>query len=88
MSVLRLYFFPLLITIFVCDNSYAQAEPDTLLNKLKNLSNDSARVIALLEIGESIEATTPSKSFTYYQQALTLSKKYKMTGASYLLCMI
>ncbi len=77
MSVLRLYFFPLLITIFICKNSYAQAEPDTLLNKLKNLSNDSARVIALLEIGESIEATTPSKSFTYYQQALTLSKKIK-----------
>ena len=75
MSVLRLYFFPLLTTIFVCNNSYAQAEPDTLLNKLNNLSNDSARVIALLETGESIEATTPSKSFIYYQQALTLSKK-------------
>ena len=75
MSVLRLYFFPLLITIFVCKDSYAQSEPDTLLNKLNNLSNDSARVIALLETGESIEATTPSKSFTYYQQALTLSKK-------------
>ncbi len=75
MSVLRLYFFSQLITIFVYKNSYAQAEPDTLLNKLNNISNDSARVIALLEIGESIEATTPSKSFTYYQQALTLSKK-------------
>jgi len=75
MPILRLYFFPLLITIFVCKNSYAQAEPDTLLNKLNNLSNDSARVIGLLEIGESIEATTPSKSFTYYQQALILSKK-------------
>ena len=79
MSVLRLYFFSLLITIFVCKNSYAQAEPDTLLNKLNNLSNDSARVIALLEIGESIEATTPAKSFAYYQQALALSKKINNT---------
>ena len=79
MSFLRLYFFPLLITIFVCKNSYAQAEPDTLLNKLNNLSNDSARIIALLEIGESIEATTPAKSFAYYQQALALSKKINNT---------
>jgi two-component system, NarL family, sensor kinase len=77
MAPLRLYFFHLLITILVCKNSYAQAEPDTLLKKLDNLPNDSARVIALLEIGESMEATTPSKSFTYYQQALALSKKIK-----------
>ena len=79
MAFLRLYFFRVLITMFVTNYTYAQSVPDSLLQKLKNTVNDSARVIALLEIGESIEATAPEKSFNYYRQALALSKNINNT---------
>ncbi len=75
MAFLRLYFFPVLITMFVCIYTLAQSIPDSVLQKLNKAANDSARVIILLETGESIEATSPAISFSYYQQALSLSKK-------------
>ncbi|MEO6252231.1 MAG: sensor histidine kinase [Ferruginibacter sp.] len=79
MAFLRLYFFPFLITLFVCTDTGAQNVPDSVLQKLKNTTNDSVKVLMLLEIGESIEATAPEKSFNYYQQALMLSKKINNT---------
>ena len=79
MAFLRLYFFGVLITMFVCNDTGAQGISDSLLKKINRAVNDSAKVIALLEAGESIEATSPAISFNYYQQALALSKKIKNT---------
>lgn len=64
-----------MITILVCNYSYGQKVPDSILFKFNNAVTDSVKVIALLEIGESMEAGFPTKSFNYYQQALALSKK-------------
>src|SRR5258705_7715768 len=77
MTFLRSYFFPALITILVCNCSYAQDIPDSLLKKLNNAANDSVKARTLLDIGETIEATATEKSFDYYQQALALSNKIK-----------
>ena len=77
MSLIRFYIFSVFITIFLCNNNYSQSIPDSLIHKLNNPVNDSAKVITFLEMGESIEATTPAKSFEYYQQALSLAKKIK-----------
>ena len=77
MLFLRSYFSPVLITMIVCNHSFAQDIPDSLLNKLNSTANDSVKARTLLDIGEAIEATATEKSFTYYQQALALSKKIK-----------
>jgi signal transduction histidine kinase len=63
--------------LYVCNSSFAQTIPDSLVNKLNNASNDSLKARALLDIGETIEATQTEKSFTYYQQALVIGKKIK-----------
>lgn len=75
MILLRSYFFLAMAVMFACNYCYAQDIPDSVLKKLNNASTDSARVIILLETGESIEASVPATSFNYYQQALVLSKK-------------
>jgi two-component system, NarL family, sensor kinase len=77
MTFLRSYFSPMLITLLVCNCSYAQGIPDSLLYKLNNTANDSVKARTLLDIGESIEAISTEKSFDYYQQALALSIKIK-----------
>ncbi len=56
---------------------YAQEVPDSLLKKLNTVTNDSTKGITLLEIGESIEQTTPEKSMDYYRQALALGQRIK-----------
>ena len=56
---------------------YAQQVPDSLLRKLNTVTNDSTKGITLLEIGESIEQTTPEKSMEYYRQALNLGQQIK-----------
>ncbi|HYK46356.1 MAG TPA: sensor histidine kinase [Parafilimonas sp.] len=65
------------LALFLCNSCFAQTIPDSLTDRLNNAVNDSARVIALLEIGESVEPVTPARSFYYYQQALALAKKIK-----------
>lgn len=55
----------------------AQSIPDSLLKKLSGSTNDSAKGIILLEIGESIEVATPEKSMEYYRQALALGQQIK-----------
>lgn len=56
---------------------YAQQVPDSLLQKLAAVTNDSTKGIILLEIGESIEVATPEKSMDYYRQALALGHRIK-----------
>ena len=77
MTFFKTYFFIVLSVIFVGNDSFAQAIPDSLLYQLNNAANDSVKARALLNIGEAIEATATEKSFDYYQQALALSKKIK-----------
>ena len=78
MSLIRFYILSLLL-IILGYKSNAQNISDSLLRRFNNAATDSGKVIALLEIGESIEATTPAKSFGYYQQALALSRKINNT---------
>ena len=66
-----------LLMLFAANNLRAQNIPDSLLKKLAASSNDSAKGITLLEIGESIEQSTPEKSMNYYRQALSLGKQIK-----------
>ena len=75
----KAYLFFLPIAILLSGHTSGQALPDSIAGKLKNAANDSARVIILLETGESIETVSPATSFNYYQQALTLSKKINNT---------
>ncbi len=65
------------LILFLNNGSFAQTIPDSLVNKLKNPINDSAKAITLLEIGEAIEQTTPEKSMDYYRQALSLGQRIK-----------
>lgn len=84
MPFLRSYF-KLVIIILVLypgNSSFAQTIPDSLLTKLASASNDSVKARTLLDIGEAIEETQTEKSFTYYQQALVISKK---TGNNHLI---
>ena len=66
-----------LLMLFAANCLRAQNIPDSLLQKLATSSNDSAKGIILLEIGESIEQTTPEKSMDYYRQALALGQRIK-----------
>ena len=75
MTAVRSYSFLLLITLLVCNCSYSQGIPDSLLHKLNNAANDSVKARTLLDIGETIEVTSTEKSLYYYQQALVISKK-------------
>jgi len=79
MSVNRSYCWGtiVLISLFYPATSAGQNIPDSLRLKLSSASNDSVRARTLLDIGEAIEATDTEKSFGYYQQALSLSKKIK-----------
>ncbi|HSY62277.1 MAG TPA: tetratricopeptide repeat protein [Cytophaga sp.] len=74
---LKPQFFPVFISILVGNYSYTQNIPDSLLHKLSVAPNDSVKARTLLDIGETIEATSTEKSFAYYQQALTLSQRIK-----------
>ncbi len=66
----------IILVSFLCPVATAgQDVPDSLLRKLSSALNDSVRARTLLDIGETIEATATEKSFDYYQQALSLSKK-------------
>ncbi|HWR32411.1 MAG TPA: sensor histidine kinase [Chitinophagaceae bacterium] len=67
----------LLPQLFSAIGLQAQNIPDSLLEKLATVSNDSTKAITLLEIGESIEQTIPEKSMDYYRQALLLGKQIK-----------
>lgn len=60
-----------------CNNVLAQTVPDSLLNKLKTASNDSAKAIILLQMGESVESTMPEKSMELYKQALLPGQQAK-----------
>lgn len=77
MKFLKPYYFSLLIATLVCNYSFAQVIPDSLLKKLNNAASDSVKARTLLDIGETIEATSTEKSLDYYRQALDLSKKIK-----------
>jgi two-component system, NarL family, sensor kinase len=78
MSSLKSYLIAaVLLMLFAANNLRAQNIPDSLLKKLAASSNDSAKGITLLEIGESIEQATPEKSMDYYRQALSLGKQIK-----------
>jgi signal transduction histidine kinase len=78
MSSLKSYLIAaVLLMLFAANNLRAQNIPDSLLKKLTTSSNDSAKGITLLEIGESIEQATPEKSMDYYRQALSLGKQIK-----------
>lgn len=67
-----------MLALFIgCNSLQAQNIPDSLLHKLIRATNDSAKAITLLEIGESIEQTTPEKSMDYYRQALLLGQQIK-----------
>jgi two-component system, NarL family, sensor kinase len=79
MSSLKSYliFAGLPLLLFAGNGLRAQNIPDSLLQKLAALNNDSAKGITLLEIGESIEQTTPEKSMDYYRQALALGQQIK-----------
>ena len=72
-----LSFAGMLVLLFGSNGLPAQNIPDSLLQKFTTASNDSVKAITLLEMGESIEATTPEKSMDYYRQALLLSKQIK-----------
>jgi two-component system, NarL family, sensor kinase len=65
------------VLLFAANNLQAQNIPDSLLQKLATSSNDSVKGITLLEIGESIEQTTPGKSMDYYTQALATGQRIK-----------
>lgn len=67
----------LLLQLFAGRRLDAQDIPDSLLKKLATASSDSAKGIILLEIGESIEQTTPEKSMDYYRKALVLGQRIK-----------
>jgi two-component system NarL family sensor kinase len=79
MQFLKSYFTPVAIILmqYLCNSAFAQTIPDSLVNKLNSASNDSLKTRALLDIGEAIEATQTEKSFSYYQQALLISKKIR-----------
>ncbi|CAN5611495.1 ATP-binding protein [soil metagenome] len=66
-----------MIFLFLYKTVQAQNIPDSVITKLNTAANDSVKVIALLEAGESIEETAPEKSMVYYKQALALSKQIK-----------
>lgn len=67
----------LLLLLINSNMLYAQQVPDSLLKKLNTVANDSTKAITLLEIGESIEQTTPEKSMDYYRQALVTGQRIK-----------
>lgn len=67
----------LLLQLFAGRRLDAQDIPDSLWKKLATASSDSAKGIILLEIGESIEQTTPEKSMDYYRKALALGQRIK-----------
>src|SRR5436190_15330791 len=67
----------LFILLMAHNNIISQSIPDSLTYKLNTAANDSIKTRTLLDIGETIEATTTEKAFDYYQQALALSKKIK-----------
>jgi len=77
MKILKSYYFPvvMMLLLFLCNISFGQTVPDSLLHKLNQAPNDSIKARTILDIGEAIEATATEKSFAYYQQALVLSKK-------------
>ncbi len=74
---LYLIFAIALLLFFGSSSLMAQNIPDSLLRKLSSATNDSAKGITLLEIGESIEETNPESSMDYYKQALILGKQMK-----------
>jgi hypothetical protein len=84
MRALQLYFpfFIIILPLFLYSSCPAQTIPDSLLTKLNRAVNDSVKARALLDIGEAIEATSPQRSFDYYQQALLLSRKINWTVPS------
>src|SRR5258708_39472834 len=77
MKSLKSYYFPvvMMLMLFLCNISFGQTVPDSLLRKLDQATNDSIKARTILDIGEAIEATATEKSIGYYQQALVLSKK-------------
>ncbi len=79
MQALLSYFSQVAIALllFLYNSVFAQTIPDSLVNKLNQAANDSAKAITLLEIGESIEVTTPEISMDYYRQALLTGQQIK-----------
>jgi signal transduction histidine kinase len=70
----------MLMALFYSQTAHGQNIPDSLLHKLNTAPNDSAKARTLLDIGETIEATSAEKSLKYYCQALAISKKIKSNG--------
>jgi signal transduction histidine kinase len=77
MIYLKAYSISIGLLLFSFNSFQAQNVPDSLLKKLTISSNDSAKGITLLEIGESIEQMAPEKSMDYYRQALQLGTQIK-----------
>ena len=77
MTISKVYILLLLMAMLVCNDSFEQRNHDSLLNKLNTASGDSAKTRALLDIGESIEATSIDMSLNYYHQALLAAQKIK-----------
>src|SRR5688572_17680430 len=71
------YFFLAIIFMLLYNSGWSQTIPDSFINKMNHAINDSAKAITLLEIGETIEQTTPEKSMTFYKQALLLGQEIK-----------
>jgi two-component system, NarL family, sensor kinase len=79
MRSIRSYFIVtgVLLSFLSGHDLYSQEVPDSLLRKLATTTNDSTKGITLLEIGESIEQTSPEKSIDYYKQALALGQRIR-----------
>jgi two-component system, NarL family, sensor kinase len=63
------------IAIATVNTVFSQNPPDSLLQKLNTATNDSIRVRAILDIGESIESRSTENSLVYYRQALEISER-------------
>lgn len=78
MAFLKPYLFTAsVLLLFSVNSMQAQTVTDSLFRRLSLATNDSAKGITLLEIGESIEETNPESSMDYYKQALLLGKQIK-----------
>jgi signal transduction histidine kinase len=79
MQAMPIYFLRILLitSVFLCNYTFGQKVPDSLLSKLKTAPNDSAKAIILLQMGEIIESTVPDKSMELYKQALLSGEQAK-----------
>ncbi len=77
MITFKTYLFVAGLFLLLLAQNFLQAQdiPDSLLRRFVAAPDDSSKGITLLEMGESIEQTTPLKSIEYYRQALVLGQR-------------